>query len=89
MPPPLTGWATALDLSRLPDDLALSARQFVGPSTDFSVAAREDVGRRMAAAMQQVVTPPPPPGTPGWAYLTAVLVERRRRAEGRLRAAGY
>jgi hypothetical protein len=29
-------------------------------------------------------TPPAPPGTPGWAYLAAVLAERNRRAAQRL-----
>ena len=29
-------------------------------------------------------TPPPPPGTPGWAYLAAVLAERNRRSVRRL-----
>ncbi|MGB8652719.1 MAG: RDD family protein [Mycobacteriales bacterium] len=84
MPPPLAGWAQALDLSRLPDDLALAARSFLGRSSRMTEAARADLGARLAAAVSQVVTPPPPPGTPGWAYLSAVLAERRARTEARL-----
>ncbi|GAC1329491.1 MAG: RDD family protein [Mycobacteriales bacterium] len=84
MPPPLAGWAVTLDLSRLPDDLALSARQFLSRSSQLSAAAREDLGSRLIAAIAERVSPPPPPGTPGWAYLSAVLAERRRRDELRL-----
>lgn len=86
MPPPLTGWAASLELSGLPDNLALSVRSFVARSADLTDAAREDLGSRLVAAVSAVVTPPPPPGTPGWAYLSAVLAERRRREELRLGA---
>jgi uncharacterized RDD family membrane protein YckC len=81
MPAPLVGWAQTLDLSRLPDDLALSVRSFLSRASQMSEASRADLGNRLAAAVGAVTAPPPPPGTPGWAYLTAVLAERRRRAE--------
>jgi len=81
MPPPLAAWAQTLDLSRLPDDLALSIRSFLARASQRSEASRADLGHRLATAVASVTTPPPPPGTPGWAYLTAVLAERRRRAE--------
>jgi uncharacterized RDD family membrane protein YckC len=84
MPLPLAGWATTLDLSRLDDSLALQCRQFLGRAGELSDAARERLGTALVGAVQSVVTPPPPPGTPGWAYLTAVLGERRRREEARL-----
>jgi uncharacterized RDD family membrane protein YckC len=83
MPPPLAGWAGTLDLSRFDDALALSTRQFLGRVNELSDVARESLGARLVAAVQDVVTPPPPPGTPGWAYLSAVLAERRRRDEQR------
>ncbi len=83
MPPPLAAWAGTLDLSRFDDAMALSARQFLGRAADLSDAARESLGARLVSAVQQVVTPPPPMGTPGWAYLSAVLAERRRRDEQR------
>ena len=88
MPPPLAGWATTLDLSRVPDDLALAARQFLSRSGELSPAAREDMGSRLVAALQSVTAPAPPPGTPPWAYLAAVLAERRRRELLRLGAPG-
>ena len=84
MPPPLAGWATGLDLSRLPDDLALAARQFLSRAGELSPAAREDMGSRIATAVAAVTAPAPPPGTPAWAFLAAVLAERRRRELARM-----
>jgi uncharacterized RDD family membrane protein YckC len=84
MPPQLTAWAATTDLSGLPDELALSARQFLARSGEMTVQAREDLGGRLVAAVLGAITPPPPPGTPGWAVLSAVLAERRRRDEARL-----
>lgn len=81
MPRPLADWATTLDLSGLPDDLAQSVRSFVARSPELTDQAREDLGGRLVAAVQARTSPPPPDGTPGWAYLAAVLAERRRRAE--------
>jgi hypothetical protein len=81
MPPPLAAWAQTLDLSRLPDDLALSVRSFLSRAAQMSEGSRAELGNRLTAAVAAVTAPPPPPGTPGWAYLSAVLAERRRRAE--------
>jgi uncharacterized RDD family membrane protein YckC len=81
MPPPLAGWAAAADLSRVPDSLGLGIRQFLGRASQRDAAARERVGGELVAQLTRFVSPPPPPGTPGWAYLTAVLAERRRRDE--------
>lgn len=80
MPPPLAGWASTLDLSALPDDLAESARAYVGRWASLTPSAQEDLGARIAGAVAGVVTPEPPAGVPAWAYLSAVLAERRRRA---------
>jgi uncharacterized RDD family membrane protein YckC len=86
MPPPLVMWATTLDLSRFGDDLAMACRQFLGRQGELNAAARDAMGNQLVAAVLACVTPPPPPGTPGWAYLSAVLAERRRREELRLYA---
>lgn len=86
MPPPLAAWATTLDLSRLDDGLALAARQFLTRAPRLRPAAREEVGSQLVRAVAAVVTPPAPPGTPGWAYIAAVLAERRRRSESLLQA---
>jgi len=82
MPAPLAGWAAGADLSRLPNDLALSARQFLARQTELAPEVREALGNRLADAVAAVTAPPPPPGTPPWAFLSAVLAERRRRELG-------
>src|SRR5665213_1497706 len=87
MPAPLAWWATTLDLSRLDDDLALACRQFLARQNELHPAARDAMGNELMTAVLARVTPPPPPGTPGWAYLSAVLAERRRREEQRMYAA--
>jgi len=84
MPPQLAGWAGGLDLSRIPDDLALAARQYLSRSHDLAPQVRDEMGERLAGAMAAVTSPPPPPGVPAWAFLSAVLAERRRRETARL-----
>ena len=79
MPPQLAGWAQQLDLSRVPDDLALAARQFLGRAPELAPQVREEMGTSLARALAAVTAPPPPPGVPAWAFLSAVLAERRRR----------
>jgi uncharacterized RDD family membrane protein YckC len=85
MPPPLAGWAATADLTRVPDSLALAARQYLGRAADLHADARSRLETQLATAMAAVVAPPPPRGTPGWALLAAVLAERRRRVELRQR----
>jgi uncharacterized RDD family membrane protein YckC len=84
MPPQLAGWAQQLDLSRVPDDLALAARQFLARAPELSPQVREEMGTSLARALAAVTAPPPPPGVPAWAFLSAVLAERRRRELVRL-----
>ena len=90
MPYPLLGWAQQLDLSALPDDVALSARQYLTRMHEMrpDVAAR--MGHELANEVLRYVALPPS-GTPPWAYLAAVTAERRvrqmRAAEAAHRAA--
>ncbi len=84
MPPQLAGWAQGLDLSRVPDALALEARQFLGRAHELAPEVREQMGTRLAGALATVVAPAPPPGVPAWAFVAAVLAERRRREAARL-----
>jgi uncharacterized RDD family membrane protein YckC len=79
MPPQLIGWAQTLDLSRVPDDLALAARQFLARAPELSPEVRDAMGTSLARALAEVIAPPPPAGVPTWAFLSAVLAERRRR----------
>ena len=84
MPPPLAGWAATLDLSALPNDLALAMRTYLARSSRLTDAARAELGTRLTRSVLAVVTPSPPPDAPAWAILSAVLAERRRREELRL-----
>jgi uncharacterized RDD family membrane protein YckC len=77
----LQPWAAALDLSRLDDRLALAVRQFVLRAPQLTPAAQFSLGEQLRAQLLAVLSPPPPPGTPTPMLLTAVLSERRRRAE--------
>ncbi len=86
VPPHLAAWATGLELSRLPDDLALTARTFLTRSYEMAPQVREHMAASLASDVARCVTPPAPPGTPAWAYLAAVLSERGRREAQRLAA---
>ncbi len=88
MPPVLAGWAGSLELSGLPDPLALSARQFLSRVDELAPDARHHLGSILAGQVAAVIGPanPVPPGTPAEHYLAAVLVERRRREAARLAA---
>ncbi|MBB2909720.1 putative RDD family membrane protein YckC [Streptosporangium becharense] len=84
MPPQLAAWAATLELSRLPEQVAATARQYLTRWHDLSPAVRHQMGVRIATEMSAFVSPPPPPDVPPFAYLTAVLAERRRRDRERL-----
>ncbi len=87
MPPPLASWATTLDLSGVPEDLALAARQFLSRMPELAPQVRDRMGQSLAAAVAATTSPPPPPGVPAWAFLSAVVAERRRRESVRLSGA--
>lgn len=80
-PPQLQPWAAVLDLSGLDDRTALSVRQFVVRAPAMSAGAQYSLGETLRARLEAVLSPPPPPGTPTPWLLTAVLAERRRRAD--------
>jgi uncharacterized RDD family membrane protein YckC len=84
MPPRLAGWAQTLDLTGLDDELALTVRHYLARNREIREPARSRLGYSLASEVAACTTPPPPPGTPGWAYLAAILAERNRRAARRL-----
>jgi uncharacterized RDD family membrane protein YckC len=86
IPPPLAGWAPALELSGLDDHTAEQASSYLRRFYELTPAARDEFGQRIAAAVAAQVTPPPPPGTPPAAFLAAVLAVRRQREMARLAA---
>ena len=79
MPPQLAGWAATLDLSRLPDDVALRAREVLSqgqPPCD--AGAREELGAAMVAAVAEgrrpihrPAHPAGPSSRPCWPSATA------------------
>jgi uncharacterized RDD family membrane protein YckC len=79
MPPPLAGWAHNADIRRLPDGLALSARQFLGRAATLHADSRVRLGTSLAAEVERYVAPGPPPGTHPEVFLAAVLAARRDR----------
>ena len=84
VPAQLAAWATGLELSRLPGDLALAARGYLARYPQLSPRIRDEMGAQLATEMSRLVAPPAPAGTPAWAYLAAVLGERGRRESQRL-----
>jgi uncharacterized RDD family membrane protein YckC len=86
VPPPLAGWAQALELSGLNDQTAEQAGSYLRRFYELTPAARDVLGQQIAAAVAAQVTPPPPPGTPPAAFLSAVLAVRRQREWARLTA---
>ncbi|WP_040406777.1 RDD family protein [Amycolatopsis nigrescens] len=87
MPPELAGWAAQLDLSGLPEDLAMAGRQYLGRLGQLRPEARDALGHQLAQDVAARIGVPVPPGAPGWLYLTTVLAERRNREQARL--SGY
>jgi uncharacterized RDD family membrane protein YckC len=83
MPRFLAAWAATLELSALPDSVANTARSYLSRYYELTPRARDELGLRIAADVAARVSPPPPPGTPPPDYLSAVLAERRARAQAR------
>ncbi|MFC5826818.1 RDD family protein [Nonomuraea insulae] len=83
MPPQLAHWATTLELSQLPDQVAQAARQYLSRWHDLSPQVQHEMGVRIATQTAAYVSPAAPAGVPPHAYLSAVLAERRRREQAR------
>jgi uncharacterized RDD family membrane protein YckC len=84
VPPQLAFWATSLEMSGLTEQNAETARRYLARLPELTPAAQAEIGYRVASAVSAQVSPPPPPGTPIWAYLSAVLTERRNREHAKL-----
>src|SRR5207249_11289794 len=78
--PPPAGRAPAPDPPGLDHELALTVRHYLARNREIREPARSRLGYSLASEVAACTTPPPPPGTPGWAYLAAILAERNRRA---------
>ncbi|MBL0885849.1 RDD family protein [Myceligenerans indicum] len=81
MPHELAAWADGTDMRRLPDGLALAARQFLGRAHKLAPQSRLRLADDLAGRVEPYVAPGPPAGTHPEAFLHAVLAERRLREE--------
>lgn len=84
VPGHLVQWAQSLELSRLSDDLANAAREYLARWRELEPAARLTLGDALAYRVGEVTAPAPPGPMPSPAFLSAVLAERRRRELTRL-----
>jgi uncharacterized RDD family membrane protein YckC len=84
MPPQLAAWAATLELSQLPEEVAVAARQYLSRWHDLSPQIQYEMGVRIATQVAAFVSPAAPSRVPAHAYLSAVLAERRRRDQVRL-----
>ncbi|GAA2229579.1 RDD family protein [Promicromonospora sukumoe] len=82
MPQSLAAWARTADMRRLPDGLALAARQMLGRAARLAPESRARLADDLAGRIEPYVAPGPPPGTHPEAFLHAVLAERRERELG-------
>lgn len=72
-------WARVVDIRRLPDGLALEARQFLTRALALHPSSRRQMGESLSARIAPLVSPLPPQGTHPETFLTAVLAVRRDR----------
>jgi len=79
MPPALAEWSRTVDISRLPDGLALTARLFLGRAAAMHPTPRAELGTKIASRLYPHVSPQPPFGTHPETYIAAVLATRRDR----------
>ncbi|MET1006888.1 MAG: RDD family protein [Propionibacteriaceae bacterium] len=86
MPPELELWASQLELSRLPDALVTAARTFVQRYDGLLAYPQQQLALDLARQVAQLTAPAPPAGLEPRDFLTAVVVERRRRETSKLAA---
>ncbi|MBW1601834.1 RDD family protein [Streptomyces sp. JJ66] len=86
MPPPpwLAGYFAELDLSRVPDGLWLTVRQYVARAGHFDPQAGAAMAERLAGDVVALTGTAPPQGVPALGYLMGVLAERQVREARRL-----
>lgn len=84
-PPGLQQWAESADVGRLPVPLMADVRSFLPRAEQTNPESRRLLSRDLVQRTLPHVSPAPPPGTDPEAFLAAVLAERSRRDEQRLR----
>ncbi len=79
MPPHLAGWAATLPVTRLPDTLALEARQVVSRLEELNPEVGTALSRQLADEVLAALGTSAPGGSDPVSVLSAVLAERRNR----------
>ncbi|WP_114855573.1 RDD family protein [Brachybacterium sp. YJGR34] len=87
VPASLRSWAGSADVGRLPLTLMQDIRSFLPRATTINPESRRQLSRDLLHRTLPHVSPAPPPGTDPEEFLAAVLAERSRRDEQRLRRA--
>ncbi|MFC9893212.1 RDD family protein [Nocardia sp. NPDC127579] len=81
LPPPwLAGWVGQLDLTGIPEELALAVRQYLTRLRTLTPAAQAGLGQQLVHAVCARIQVAPPNGYPPVQILGAVIAERQRRA---------
>ncbi|MGP9682740.1 RDD family protein [Brachybacterium sp. AOP3-A1-3] len=87
VPASLRDWAAAADVGRLPLTLMQDIRSFLPRAASINPESRRQLSRDLLRRTLPHVAPAPPPGTVPEEFLAAVIAERSRRDEDRLRRA--
>ena len=87
VPEALQDWVRGADVGRLPLTLMQDIRSFLPRAGTINPESRRELSRDLLRRTLPHVAPAPPPGTDPEQFLTAVLAERSRRDESRLRRA--
>lgn len=87
VPERLLPWAESADVGRLPVTLLQDIRSFLPRAARINPESRLQLSRDLLRRTLPFVAPAPPPGTAPEEFLAAVLAERSRRDEERLRRA--
>ncbi|MGP9539003.1 RDD family protein [Brachybacterium sp. AOP43-C2-M15] len=85
VPGPLQDWVQGADVGRLPLTLMQDIRSFLPRAGSINPESRRQLSRDLLHRTLPHVAPAPPPGTDPEQFLTAVIAERSRRDELRLR----
>lgn len=76
----LTGWSSGLDLTGLPEDLALAIRRYLTRVDTLTPAAQHDIGQALVSAVCTRLRVVAPAGYPPVQILGSVIAERQRRS---------
>ncbi len=79
VPPPLVNWISNAEISKFPDGLGLSARQFLERRWNMTPQSRATMALTFYNQLSVHVAPQPPFNVPPEEYITAVIAERSRR----------